>query len=64
MNYALLVFGLAAISFGVYILYDDYKNWAVMKQNNRAQLYKSLVFGTLLIAVGVFVITKSISGHL
>jgi|GEM_PF-3411091 hypothetical protein len=64
MNYALLIPGLAAIGFGIYILYDDYKNWAVMKQNNRAQLYKSIVFGVLLIAVGVFVIIKGISGHL
>ncbi len=62
MNYKLLVLGLGVICFGVYIIYDDYKNWALMK-NNRAKVYKSIFFGLALIAVGVFVIYKGIIGQ-
>jgi len=62
MNYTLLLLGLGAISLAAYILYDDYKNWAVMK-NNRAQVYKSIFFGTLLLGIGVFIIVKGVMGQ-
>jgi hypothetical protein len=62
MNYKLLVLGFGAICFGAYIIYDDYKNWALMK-NNRAKVYKSIFFGIGLIAVGVFAIYKGVLGQ-
>jgi len=62
MNYKLLVLGLGAISFGAYIIYDDYKNWALMK-NNRAKVYKSIFFGIALITVGGYIIVKGVLGQ-
>lgn len=63
MNLKLLLLGFAIICFGIYTLYDDYNNWSAMKEKNKGQLYKSVLFGILLVAVAVFIIIKGLNGQ-
>jgi hypothetical protein len=63
MNYALLIWGIAIIDFGGYLLYDEYKNWAEMKQKAPGRLYKSVLFGIMLMAVGVIALVKGFMGQ-
>lgn len=63
MNYALLIWGLYAISFGGYLLYDDYKNWGEVKQKSPGRLYKSVAFGIMLIAIGIIALVKGYLGQ-
>ncbi len=63
MNYSLLIFGLGFVCFGVYILYDDYRRWGEMKQKNREKLYKSVLFGALLIIAGIIAVVRGFTGQ-